>query len=99
VTLEHQLYLAFQRRCRPPALPGDPSQQVIDQGSDVLRPFPQRRDIDLQHLQSVEQILPEALLADLLQEVAMRGRDHADVDGDRLFTADSSDLAFLEHAE
>ena len=54
----------------------------------------QRHDV-----QPVVEILAEQALLALRVEVAVRGRDHAHVDRDRLRRADRPHLAFLQHAQ
>ena len=53
------------------------------QRRDVLDPLAQRRHDDREHVEAIEQILAKRLVADRVLEVAVRGRDDADVDLDR----------------
>ena len=69
------------------------------EAGDVLAPFPERRERDRHDGEAVVEILAEALLADLRREVAVRRRDHADVDLDALRPADPLEGARLEDAE
>lgn len=62
-------------------------------------PSAQRRDRDFQHVEAVEQILPEALGGDELVEVDVGRRDDAHVHGGHPVVADAPDLVLLEHAQ
>ena len=64
-----------------------------------LAPLAQRRDAQRHHLEAVVEVLAEAPLGDLLLEVAVGGRDQAEVDLDQLAAADAHDLPLLEHAQ
>ena len=69
------------------------------QQHDVLLPFPQGRDIDGQHAQAVEQILPERAVAHaLLQALVGRG-DDADVDRPGELAADTAHFLVLDDAQ
>ena len=63
---------------------------------DVGRPLAQRRQPQGDDVEPVEQILAERALADLLHEVAVRGRQHADVDPHRGGAADPVDHPLLQ---
>ena len=64
--------------------------------SDALA---QRRDRERDAVEAEVQILAEALAGDLGLEIAVGGRDEADVDRPRGAPADAHDLAALEHAQ
>jgi len=51
------------------------------------------------HVESVEEIFPEASVAQILLEVAVGGGDHSDVHVDGSGAAQSFQLAFLQHAQ
>jgi hypothetical protein len=72
------------------------AQEVLDQQRDVLAALAQRRDRQLGDAQPVEQVGAERAAVDLGREVAVGGRDDADVGGDDLGRADAADLAGLE---
>ena len=63
------------------------------------RPLAQRRQIDAQHVQPIEQVGAEAPLLHLLAQRPVGRRDDAHVDLDRLRAADAHELALLEHAQ
>src|SRR5260370_13099101 len=73
--------------------------EMLGQRLDVLRPLAQRRDAKVDDVEAEVEILAEAALADLLLEVAVGGGDQANVDLDRMGTADAVDLALLDGAQ
>ena len=62
-------------------------------------PLAQRRDLDREHVQPVVEVLPEASLANLLQQVAVRGRHQPHVHLQRLRAPQTLELARLQHAQ
>ena len=54
--------------------------EALDEERDVVLPFPQRRDLERDDREPVEQVLAEAPRLDLLDEVAVRRGDEAEVD-------------------
>ena len=72
---------------------------MLDEHRHVRAALAQRRQGDRDHLQTVEEILAEAPLSDLLGEVLVRRGDDADVDPDGAVGADRADLAVLEHPQ
>src|SRR5690606_6496766 len=60
---------------------------------------PQRRDVDVDHVDAEEQILAEAAVLDRGLEVAVGGRDQPHVGLELLVGADRSNLALLERAQ
>src|SRR5881296_277979 len=73
--------------------------EVLDQQDDVVGARPQRREPDVHHIQTVEQIGAETPGARLGLEVAVGGGDQPDVDRDRAARAERRDLAVLEGAQ
>ena len=84
---------------RLPHFLGRAHQEVQRQFEDVLGPLAQRRHDDADHVEPVVEVLPEPALGDELLEILVRGRNHADVDLDRLRSADRLEAPFLQHAE
>ena len=78
---------------------GELVDQEMDEQRDVLLAIPQRRQMDGEDVETIVQVLAERLLADRLEQVAVGGRDDADIDLDRLLAADALELALLEDAE
>ncbi len=74
-------------------------QEEIAQGGDVAVPLGQRRHVDVDDIQPVEQILAELSLADHLVQIAIGGGNQADVDGNRLGAPHALELPLLDHAE
>ena len=77
--------------------------ELVDEGphqrGDVLDPLAQRRNDDGKHVEAIEEILAKRLVADRVLEVAVRGRDDADVDLDGLRAPEAFDDALLKHAQ
>ena len=73
--------------------------KILHQQGDVLPPFPQRRQVNRDEVEPVEQVLAEEALTDHLLQVAVGSRDHPDVSaaGDAL--AQRLVGAVLEHAQ
>ena len=63
---------------------------------NLLAPIAQRRHVDPDHAQAVEEILAELAVGHALLEVGVGRRDDADVDALRARVADRQDLALLE---
>src|SRR6266705_2068268 len=53
----------------------------------------------MNHIQTEEQVLPEAALANFLLEILVRGGNQTDIDGNRPPAADPFDFPFLEDAQ
>jgi hypothetical protein len=70
-----------------------------DDEPDVLAPRAQRRDAQGEPGEAGEEILAEAAARRQRLEVAVAGRDDAQVDGDRARLADGHDLALLQDAQ
>ncbi|MNT71888.1 hypothetical protein D3C72_2104310 [compost metagenome] len=60
-------------------LGGIARQEMPGQHHDVARPLPERRQVDGQHVQPVEQVFAELLFGDELHRVAVGGADHAHI--------------------
>jgi hypothetical protein len=65
----------------------------------VLGALSQRREGDLDHLEPVVEVLPEAALLDGDGEIAVGGGDDAHVHGERFAAADALEAALLEYAQ
>src|SRR2546430_11456982 len=78
---------------------GKLADEVIDERVDVLRPLTEGRYRDREDVQAVVQIVTEAAPFDHPGEVAVRGGDQTDVDGDRPCPAETLELVFLQHAQ
>ncbi len=66
---------------------------------DVFPPLAKRRDPDLDHVQTVEEILAEPPLADLVADFTIGRRDDADIDRDLLVAAETPELLRVEELE
>ena len=74
-------------------------EEVVHQERHVLEPFPERRELDRDHVEPIEKVLAEPMLGDGLGEVAIGRCDHAAVGPDRLGPPDPLEPLVLEHAE
>ena len=83
----------------PPGLGGKPGEEMAGEGLDVLAPPSQWRDDDLHHLQAEIEIAAELVGCDRILEIAVGGRDNADIDLHPLAAADSFEGMPLENAE
>ena len=73
--------------------------EVVREVLDVFLALAQRRKLHGNHVQAVEEVLAEALFADLVAQVAVGGRDDSYVDMPRLVRADGADFLVLDDAE
>ena len=73
--------------------------EILRQFADVGRPFAQGRNLQVDHVEAEQEVLAEFSLAHRVGEVAVRGRDDADVDRHRFAAADAVDHAFLDRAQ
>ena len=65
----------------------------------VAVPVAQRRQVDGEHVEAVEQVRTEAAFLDQVRQVAVGGRDYAEIHVDRLRAAHAHDFALLEHPQ
>src|SRR5687767_8351508 len=65
----------------------------------ILAPVAQRRHRQVDDVEAVPEILPEAPGGDLRCEIAVRRRDDPDVHPDRACTADALELVMLQHTQ
>src|SRR5712692_11158065 len=94
--------LQRSRRYRPNvavAFTGDLAHEVLHEERDVLAPLPERRHVDGQYIETIEEVVAERPLAHRLAEIDVGGGEHAHVDRDRPHAAHPLHLALLEHAE
>src|SRR5438874_605576 len=66
---------------------------------DVLASLAQRRHVNRENVQPVEEVLPEFLLPDERRQVAVRGRDEPRVRAKRAGAAQPLELALLQHTK
>src|SRR6187549_3746632 len=75
-------------------------QEVMKEARYVIPAFAQRRDFDVNDFQPVKQIFAKALVGNTGYQVAVRGRDDANVERrQRAIGADSLDLTGLEESQ
>ena len=70
-------------------------QEITDQHGDVPFALTQRRQVEWQHIQSIEKILAEFTFMHRQPEVAVGGGNHAHVDMDRVVATDWLDIVDL----
>ena len=71
----------------------------MGQERNVARAAAQRRQLDVDHVDAIVQILAEAAFGNRLRQLFVRRQDHADIDLERLGAADLLELQLLQHAE
>src|SRR5205085_11822776 len=74
-------------------------EEVLDERGNVLLAIAERRHMDVDDVEPVEEVIAELLLLDLPLQVFVGRADDADVDLDRQRRADPLDLPLLEYAE
>jgi hypothetical protein len=98
--VEHQPRLASATAAHRHAVGGGVFlDEVLGELEHVGRPLAQRRDFQVHDVEAEQQVLAERALAHGLGQVAVRGRDDADVDRHRLGAADAVDHALLDGAQ
>jgi hypothetical protein len=73
--------------------------EVGDQERDVLAPVTERRQVDRDDVQAVEEILAQHAVGDRAAQIAVGGRHQAHVDLHVPRVAHPADLALLDRAE
>src|SRR5262249_8559819 len=79
-----------------PELGVEPVNEVVHQAGNVTPALAQRRHDQVDDVQAIEQILAEVPGLDLALELAVRARDDARVDRNRLGPADRQDALVLD---
>jgi len=74
-------------------------EEVLGEELDVLDALAQRRHVQREHLQAVEEIAPQLAGVDGFVRVAVARSQHANVGLDRLVGSDAAHRARLEHAQ
>src|SRR5678816_749675 len=83
----------------PPVLRGDLTCEVLDERGNIFTTFPKRREYEGKYVDAMEEVLTEFAFADEGLEIAVRGNDHANVDGDRLVATDAFNFSLFEDAK
>ena len=79
--------------------PGQLADEPADQQRDVLPPLAQRREVDVEHVEPVVQVVPERRPGRPPRERPVGGGDDAHVHLDRLGAADPEEGPALQHAQ
>src|SRR3954451_2177975 len=66
---------------------------------DVWPPIAQGRQMDMEHIEAIEQVLAELSFGNHLAKVAVRGADHTHINHDRVAVAEPLNLARFEETE
>ena len=77
----------------------EPGQKPVGQGQDVLRPLPQRRDVQPDHVQPVEEVGAEQPAVYLLLQIAVGGHDQPDIQLDASGAGHPLDGLFLNQLQ
>ena len=77
----------------------EPLREEVDVGRDVLRPLPEGRNAEFDHVESVVEVFSERALLNLLFEVAIGRRHDLHVDRYRFRGSDRQDLALLQNPQ
>src|SRR5207249_2113606 len=96
VALQHALQARRDLRPRAAGPLGLAFQKVIEQRQHVVWTVLERRELDRDRIEAVQQVLAEAALPRVALQVAVRRRDEAHVDLLHLRGADRLDLAELQ---
>src|SRR4029078_7771674 len=80
-------------------LGGGADQEVLRQRQGVVRAIAQRRQVNVNHVQPVKEILPEGAVGEVLFQVTVGGGDDAHVDLLAARRAQRANLALLQDAQ
>src|SRR4030095_11131971 len=73
--------------------------QVPHQEGNIFCPFAERRYANRKDVEAIVEVGPKSVFPNGCLEIAVRRRDHANVDRDRMGRSDPLELAFLENPE
>ena len=73
--------------------------EVLDEGQEVVCPFPERWHVDGKDIEAIEQVLAETSIGHGGGQITVGRRDDSNVDADRLRTSDPLELALLQHSQ
>src|SRR5205807_6042009 len=82
-----------------PALAAEAIDEVLHEERNVVAPLLERRERDLEDVETEEEVFAEAARLDLFLEVAVGGADHANVDVDLALAPEPAEPLVLEDAE
>src|SRR5262249_9653926 len=93
------LRVSRQTRGRPTHRPADLRQERPAPRGDVPPPHAQRRDGDIEHLETIVQVFAKVPPLHRLAEIAVRGGYDPNVGAQRTGAAEALELALLQHAQ
>src|SRR5262249_32237894 len=73
--------------------------EILDEDGDIFLPFTQGGNVDRKDVEPIEEIPSKGSDVDGRLQVAIRGRDHADIGVNGLGSTDALELALLEHSQ
>src|ERR1700689_366204 len=73
--------------------------KMVDQQTDIFRPFTQGRQFNGENAEPIEEVGAKFEIVDHLSEITMCGADHAHIGMNRGSTAETLELSFLEDAK
>ena len=99
IALEEFHYLIVQGSGAVDILIGSSRQVVLDQFIQILHVHAERRKLDHNSRETVEEILPELIVCDTLEGVFVAGRDDTDIHGNILLPSNPAKRVFLKSPE
>jgi len=73
--------------------------EMLGQSGEVVGTFSQRRQVDTDDVEAIENVAPETAVRHVPLEVPVGRGDHANVGADLLLAADGTDLSLLQRPE
>ena len=73
--------------------------QLTQKKERILLPVSQRREVQLQHIQPVKQILAKPAVSHFLFQVFVGGRDNAHINRNDGITSETHNLALLQNTQ
>src|SRR5690242_7238034 len=78
---------------------GELSPEMIGQWNDVFAPLAKSRQMNRDDLEAEIKVIAKSALGDEVLQIAIAGRNQADIHPNRLIVADARNLMILEHAQ
>src|SRR5262249_28998022 len=71
-------------------------EEIMYQRRDISPPFPQGRQVQIHHIDAIEQVLAERAVLDFFFQVAVGGANNANLDLFVRLSADTAELSILK---
>jgi hypothetical protein len=78
---------------------GIPPDEKIDERSDVFAPLAEGREVDWNHIETVEKVLAESTGCDQILQIDVGGSDDANIDADGARISDAFEFVLLQNAK